>query len=159
MPIQKLKNYLDSHNIKYVTMSHSPAYTSPEIAAAAHIPGQILAKTIMVIIDGEMVMTVMPSNYRVDLDLLQYQLGAERVDLATEDEFRNMFPDCEIGAMPPFGNIYGMEVIVSDTLTVDKEIAFNAGTHRELMRLAYKDFERLVKPRVMSFTYKQAKAA
>ncbi len=149
MPVQQLKQFLDQERIKYVTIYHSPAFTAQEIAASAHIPGKELAKTVMLKIDGQMAMAVLPASYRVDLDRLTHLLNAERVELACEKEFKDKFPACEVGAMPPFGNLYGMETYVADTLAEDEEIAFNAGSHTELVRLAYADFERLVQPKVM----------
>jgi Ala-tRNA(Pro) deacylase len=152
MPVKKLKDFLDNQNIKYVTITHSPTYTAQEIAASAHIPGKVMAKTVMVKIDGKMAMAVLPASCKVDFDLLKKAAGASTVGLASEQEFKNLFPECEIGAMPPFGNLYGMEVFVADALAEDEEIAFNAGSHTELIRLAYKDFERLVKPKVVKFS-------
>jgi Ala-tRNA(Pro) deacylase len=152
MPVKKLKDFLDNQNIKYVTITHSPTYTAQEIAASAHIPGKDLAKTVMVKIDGNMAMAVLPASCKVDFDLLKKAAGASTVGLASEQEFKNLFPECEIGAMPPFGNLYGMEVFVADALAEDEEIVFNAGSHTELIRLAYKDFERLVKPKVVKFS-------
>jgi len=154
MPVKKLKEYLDRHQVKYVTISHPTVYTTQEIAASAHIPGKELAKTVMVKIDGKTAMAVLPASYRVDFDLLKKAAGASSVKLAGEEEFKNMFPDCEIGAMPPFGNLYGMDVFVAASLAEDAEIAFNAGSHSELIRLSYKDFERLVKPKLTKFSYK-----
>ena len=154
MPVKKLKEYLDSHQVKYVTISHSPVYTTQEIAGSAHIPGKELAKTVMVKIDGKVAMAVLPASYRVDFDLLKKAAGASSVELASEKEFENMFPDCEIGAMSPFGNLYGMDVFVAASLAEDTEIAFNAGSHNELIRLSYKDFEGLVKPKIAKFSYK-----
>jgi Ala-tRNA(Pro) deacylase len=152
MPVKKLKDFLDNQNIKYVTITHSPTYTAQEIAASAHIPGKVMAKTVMVKIDGKMAMAVLPASCKVDFDLLKKAAGASTVGLASEQEFKNLFPECEIGAMPPFGNLYGMEVFVADALAEDEEIAFNAGSHTELIRLAYKDFERLVKPKIVKFS-------
>ncbi|HPS00707.1 MAG TPA: YbaK/EbsC family protein [Candidatus Sumerlaeota bacterium] len=149
MPVEKLRAYLDENAVKYVSISHSRAYTAAEVAASAHIPGKKLAKVVMVKLDGKMAMYVTTANERLDLDLLGEACGAKTVELADEAEFIKIFPDCEIGAMPPFGNIYGMEVFVDESLTNDKEIAFNAGSHTELFRLAYKDFERLVGPTVV----------
>ena len=146
MSESRLKDFLDKEHIKYVTIGHSPAYTAQEIAAEAHIPGKELAKTVVVKIDGEMVMVVTPASEQVELDHLKQSLGASEVDLATESEFKDSFPDCETGAMPPFGNLYGMKVFVSQTLREDEQIAFNAGTHSELVRLPYTEFERLVEP-------------
>lgn len=154
MPVARLKEFLDSHNVKYVTISHSPAITAQEIAASAHIPGKELAKTVMVKIDGKMAMAVLPASHQVDFDLLKEVTGAERVELATEKEFSDLFPQCEVGAMPPFGNLYGMDVIVSKNLAEDDQIAFNAGSHTELIRLAYNDFERLVGPKVVRLSAK-----
>jgi len=152
MPTQKLKDFLDTNNVKYVILSHSKAYTAHEIAASAHIPAKELAKIVMVKVDGKMVMTVLPSSHRIDLVQLKDALKAKTVELATENEFKDMFPGCSLGAMPPFGNLYGVDVLVAQRLTEDKEIAFNAGTHTELIKLAYKDFEKLVKPKLLKFT-------
>jgi Ala-tRNA(Pro) deacylase len=152
MPATKLKEFLDSHNIKYVSITHSKAYTAQGIAAAAHISGKELAKTVMISIDGDMAMAVLPASEQVNLDSLKSALKAKKVELASERQFRDRFADCELGAMPPFGNLYNMRVIVDETLTHDKEIAFNAGTHLELIRLAFADFERLVQPTVLRFS-------
>jgi Ala-tRNA(Pro) deacylase len=147
MPVKKLKEYLDQEGVKYVAIVHSPAYTAQEIAANAHIPGKDVAKTVMVKLDGKMAMAVLPASYRVDFDLLKEATGAKKVELAGEKEFKDMFPGCEVGAMPPFGNLYGMDVYVAETLAEDEEIAFNAGSHSELLKLAYGDFDRLVRPK------------
>jgi len=152
MPVQRLKDFLDEHHVRYATISHSPAYTAQEIAASAHVPGKDLAKTVMVDIDGKMTMAVLPASCRVDLHELKEAVGAQQVKLACEKEFADKFPGCELGAMPPFGNLYDMEVYVSEALSKDKHIAFNAGSHTELIRLAYSDFERLVAPKVLSFS-------
>lgn len=149
MPVQKLKEFLDSQKVKYVTIYHSPAFTAQEIAASAHVPGKELAKTVMVKIDGRMAMVVLPASFRIDMQMLRQATGAANVELAGEKEFKDMFPACEVGAMPPFGNLYGMDVYVSETLSKDEEIAFNAGSHTELVRLAYADFARLVNPTVV----------
>ena len=153
MPVKKLRDFLDSHSIKYVTISHSQAYTAQEIASSAHIPGKELAKTVMIKIDGKMAMAVLPASYKVDFDLLKKNIGASKVELASEKEFQDIFPECDVGAMPPFGNLYGMEVFAAESLSEDEEITFNAGSHTELIRLAYKDFERLVKPKVLKFSF------
>ena len=152
MPATKLKEFLDDNNVKYVTIGHSLAYAAHEIAASAHVPAKELAKTVIVKVDGKMMMAVLPATHKIDLPKLQSALGAGSVELAGEEEFKDVFPGCALGAMPPFGNLYGLEVLVAQRLTEDKEIAFNAGTHTELMKLAYSDFERLVKPRVLKFT-------
>jgi Ala-tRNA(Pro) deacylase len=154
MPVKKLKEFLDSNNIKYVTISHSLAYTAQDIAASAHIPGRELAKTVIVKIDGKMSMAILPASDKIELDLLKEAVGSSKVELASEQEFEDLFPGCEIGAMPPFGNLYGMQVFVDENLTEDTEIVFNAGSHTELIRLSYKDYEKLVKPSVVKFSSK-----
>jgi Ala-tRNA(Pro) deacylase len=146
MSESRLKEFLDKEHVKYVTINHSPAFTAQEIAATAHIPGKELAKTVVVKIDGEMAMMVTAANEQVKLNSLKESLGANAVDLASEYEFKDAFPDCETGAMPPFGNLYGMKVFVSQALREDDQIAFNAGSHSELIRLPYTEFERLVEP-------------
>ncbi len=149
MPVANLRAYLDEQAVKYVSISHSRAYTAAEVAASAHIPGKKLAKVVMVKLDGKMAMYVTTANNRLDLERLGGLCGAQTAELADETEFIKLFPDCEIGAMPPFGNLYGMAVYVDRSLTDDEEIAFNAGSHTELFRLAYRDFERLVNPVVV----------
>lgn len=146
MAVKKLQEFLDSNNVKYRTIAHSVAYTAQEIAASAAVPGQELAKTIIVRIDGKLAMAVLPASYKVDTGLLAKAAGAEKVEIAEEKDFSDLFPGCELGAMPPFGNLYGMKVFVAEKLREDEEICFNAGTHHELIRLKYADFERLVKP-------------
>ena len=146
MPVQKLKDYLDEHDVQYVTISHSPAYTAQRIAELTRIPGKELAKTVIVKVDGELAMVVLPAAEHVRMEQLRKTLGAQQVELANEDEFKKAFPDCETGAMPPFGNLYGMNVFVSQALREDDEIAFSAGSHSELIRLPYADYERLVHP-------------
>lgn len=152
MALIRLREFLDSHNVKYVAISHSVAYTTQGVAALTHISGKELAKTVIVKIDGELAMAVLPASLHVDLSLLRTAAGANSATLASEEEFKNRFPDCETGAMPPFGNLYGMSVFADESLSRDKEIAFNAGSHRELLRLAWKDFEKLAKPRVAKFS-------
>ncbi|MDA0840856.1 MAG: YbaK/EbsC family protein [Planctomycetota bacterium] len=150
MPVRKLKEFLDANFVKYVCIRHSPAITAQEVAASAHISGKEIAKTVMVKIDGKLTMSVLPANEFVDLELLREIAGAHRVELATEADFEDRFPGCELGGMPPFGNLYGMDVYVSEALSEDEEIAFNAGNHSELIQLRYEDFRRLVQPKVIN---------
>lgn len=152
MPSRKLKEFLNSQQIKYVSIQHSPAYTAQEVAASTHVSGRDFAKAVMVNVEGAMAMVVLPANRKVVLADLREVLGAEKAKLASEEEFRSLFPDCDVGAMPPFGNLYGMEVYVAPSLAEEAEIAFNAGTHTEIIKMAYKDFERLVQPKVINFT-------
>lgn len=151
MPIQKLIQFLDEHLIQYIVIAHSKAYTAQGVAAISHISGNELAKTVMLNKDGELCMAVLPASKHVDFALFAKQTKSRDVSLASENDFRSSFPDCELGAMPPFGNLYGLPVYVDESLTHDKEIAFNAGSHLELVKLAYSDFERLVNPTVVNF--------
>ena len=149
MPVQQLREFLDSRGVKYLTIRHSLAYTAQEIAASAHVSGKEMAKTLVVKIDGRMALVVLPASEKVDLHQVRDETGARNVELATEAEFGSRFPECELGAMPPFGNLYGMETWVTESLTRDHEIAFNAGTHTEVIRMSYADFERLASPKVI----------
>ncbi|MCR4440503.1 MAG: YbaK/EbsC family protein [bacterium] len=151
MPVRTLKEFLDRNKVKYTTINHSTAYTAQEIAAAAHVPGKELAKTVVVKIDGKMALAVLPASRRIDFARLQQLAGAKKVELASEQEFKELFPECEVGAMPPFGNLYGIEVYAAQELAEDEQIAFNAGSHTQLIKLAYKDFERLVQPKIGQF--------
>jgi Ala-tRNA(Pro) deacylase len=151
MIVQKLKDFLDINKVKYVAIKHSTAYTAQEVAASAHVPGELLAKTVIVKVDGKLAMAVLRATDIIDMNRLEEVTDARNLELAQENEFRGLFPDCEIGAMPPFGNLYGIPVFVEERLSQDKEIAFNAGSHAELIRLAYEDFNRLVKPATGTF--------
>ena len=155
MAESKLREYLQSQNVEFTVIKHqSPVYTAQEIAASAHIPGKELAKTVMIKLDGELAMTVLPASYRVDFKLLQDGTGATKVELASEREFKGMFPDCEVGAMPPFGNLYGMTVYAAESLAEEVEIAFCGGTHTELIRMSFQDFKKLASPKIMKFSVK-----
>lgn len=156
MPLSLLREFLDKNRIKYLVISHSVAYTAQGIAALTHTPGKELAKTVILSIDGRLAMAVVPASFRIDLLRLRKHLRAESVELASEAEFRDQFSDCETGAMPPFGNLYGMEVFADENLAFDKEIAFNAGSHRELVRMSFEDFQRLVNPAMMSLVARKA---
>jgi Ala-tRNA(Pro) deacylase len=152
MLISALRELLDANGVAYETVNHDPSYTAQETAKVAHISGYRIAKTVMAKLDGKLAMVVLPATNHVNLDQLRRQTGAHRVELAHEDEFKDEFPECELGAMPPFGNLYGMEVFVEKLLGENETIAFNAGGHDELMTLAYRDFERLARPRVIDST-------
>jgi len=147
MPSKLLKDFLDENEIKYISLMHSMAFTAVDIAKSAHIPSRELAKTVVIKVDGELAMAVVPANYKVDLDILKQTLDTQQVELAKESEFTPRFNDCEVGAMPPFGLLYDMDVYVAESLSEDENIAFNAGSHLEIIQLPYKDYENLVKPR------------
>ncbi len=159
MPANKLREFLDANNIKYMTISHSPAFTAQEIAASSHIPGKEIAKTVIVKVDDYFAMAVLPASHQVDLKALKEATRASTVRLATETEFMNLFPDCEVGAMPPFGNLYDMPVFADESLAEDEEIAFNACTHKQLVRLATDDFAYLVRPTVLKFALRRKRTA
>ena len=149
MPVKKLKEFLDSNGVKYMTINHSIAYTAQEIAASACIPGKELAKTVILKVDGKMVMAVLSASEKIDFELLKKSFVTSKITLATENEFQSMFPECDIGAMPPFGNLYGLSVYVDPMLSEHGVIAFNAGTHTELIEMSYADFDSLVHPHVL----------
>ena len=153
MPIQKLKTFLDANNVKYTVIVHSRAFTAQEIAELTHIPGRELAKTVMVMIAGKAAMAVIPASHLVDFDCLSDVAGT-CVELADEGDFVELFPNCDVGAMPPFGNLYDMPVYVSEPLAQDEHIAFSAGLHSEVLRLQYADFKRLVNPIQGRFSYR-----
>jgi Ala-tRNA(Pro) deacylase len=152
VPIKRLKEFLDENDVKFVSISHSQAFTAQEIAAAAHLPGKELAKTVMVKLDGQLAMAVLPATDHIRVSRLEDISGAEKVEIASEEDFADLFPGCELGAMPPFGNLWDLDVFVDQRLREDEEIAFNAGSHTELIQLSYSDFERLVSPVVGAFS-------
>jgi Ala-tRNA(Pro) deacylase len=153
MPIlRKLVDFLDSHRIRYQVLTHSEAYTAQEVAALQHVPGKQMAKVVMVMSGGQPLMTVLPASRRLDLRRLRELVGGD-VRLETESEFAHLFPGCETGAEPPFGNLFGVEVLVDQELADNDEIVMNAGTHYQTVRMSYADFARLVQPRVADFTH------
>ena len=153
MAINKLKEFLDENNVRYITVSHSPAYTAQEIAAKAHLPGKEIAKTVLVKIEGKLAMAVLPGSFKINFENLKKVLGSDNIRLADEHEFIDRFPDCEVGAMPPFGNLYGVDVFVANSLAEDEEIAFNACSHSQLIKMSYSDYERLVNPVRLDFAF------
>jgi Ala-tRNA(Pro) deacylase len=150
--LKRLKEYLEKNQVPYEVGYHQRVFTAQETAAAEHVPGRELAKVVMVKADGKMVMLVLPASYRVDMEKLKGILKSKKVEKAKEGEFQDLFPDCEIGAMPPFGNLYNLEVWVDQVLTEDKDIAFNAGSHVETLKIEYSDYARLVNPKVGQFS-------
>jgi Ala-tRNA(Pro) deacylase len=150
--LKKLKDYLEKNQVRYEVGYHERVYTSQEIAAAMHVPGKELTKVIMVKADGKMVMLVLPASYRVDTKKLKKVVKCKRLGIAKEKDFEELFPDCEIGAMPPFGNLYHLEVWVDQVLTQDEFIVFQAGSHVETLRIKYSDYARLVNPRMGDFS-------
>ena len=150
MTVANVKEFLKANGVSHIVIPHPLAFTATSVAGAAHIPGKEMAKTVVVNLDGRPVLAVLPADRKVDLERLRRATGATTIELTSEREFTADFPGCEVGAMPPFGNLYGLEVFVDPHLAADPEIAFNAGTHTELIRMSYKDFERLVKPKLVA---------
>lgn len=151
MILSKLRSFLDTHAVRYTTCTHSVAFTAQELARTTHLPGRDIAKTVVVWMDGSMALAVLPATHVIDFGLLRKGSGAKEMEIASEPEFKDAFPECELGAMPPFGNLFNMRTFVDIRLAEDNEIAFNAGNHREMVKLSYSDFERLVKPLVFRF--------
>jgi len=153
MPIlTKLREFLEQEKVAYSVHSHPEAYTALEIAALEHVKGRMLAKVVIVTDAGALLMVVLPADRRVDFRKVAAVLGIEELRLAQESEFRDRFPACEVGAMPPFGNLFGLPVLVDDQLAENDEIVFNAGTHTLTAKLRFADFRRLVQPRIASLS-------
>ena len=149
--LTKLREFLDKQKVTYEVLTHRQAFTAQEVAQAQHVRGAELAKVVMLRSGGQFLMTVLPAPHRIDLDRARAATAKPDLAFATEQEFQGLFPECEAGAMPPFGNLYGLPVYVDQTLTRDKDIVFNAGTHTLTVKMKYADFARLVQPKVCSF--------
>jgi Ala-tRNA(Pro) deacylase len=150
MPAEKLTEFLKANQARYATIVHSPAYTAAEVAQSAHIKGEHLANSVILNADNRLLMIVLPASHRIDLDALKPVIGSAKLELSSEKEFKDLFPTCEPGALPPFGNLYGMDVYFADCLAEDELITFCAGTYSELIQMEYKDFQRLVEPKLIS---------
>lgn len=160
MPVlKKLKEVLDEHKVSYEVFNHALAYTAQEVAARQHCSGNEMAKVVMLEVDDALVMGVIPASRKANLGVVVKSLGAKTVRLASEDEFIARFPGCEIGAMPPFGNLFGVPVFVDPALEKDEYIYFNAGNHVQTVRMQYKDFARLVKPKIARLIEETGKKA
>jgi len=149
--LELLEGYLNTEGVAYTIDEHPPRYTAQELARVEHVSGRLIAKAVMVVADGNPVMVVVPGVAKVDPGAVRKALGAEEVRLAVEEEFGRLFPDCEVGAMPPFGNLYGVPVLVDAALAGDPVIFFNAGSHRRTVTMTYADYARLVRPAVGAF--------
>jgi Ala-tRNA(Pro) deacylase len=149
MSLPALEQYLREFRAPFTTLSHAAAFRATEVAARAGVPCAQMAKPVLVNIDGALAMAVVPADARVDLARLREQTDAGSAVLATEDEFGERFPECELGAMPPFGNLYGMPLYMDRRLADDDAVCFNAGSHTDLIRMRTEDFERLAHPVVL----------
>ncbi len=149
--LHKSIEILRTNNVPYEEIAHSPTYTAEQTAHTTHISGKHLTKTVIVEIDGEMAMTILHTDEHVSISRLRELTGAHEVRIVSEQEFMEKFPDCEMGALPPFGNLYDMPVFVSPAVDQDENIIFNPGSHSDLVRISYQDFKRLVHPAVLDF--------
>ncbi len=148
---EELEAYLRESKAPFQVQHHALAYTAQEVAAAEHIPGRMLAKVVMVLGDGKLAMFVLPAPARVDLERVAAVLGVKEARLANEEQFADRFPGCEVGAMPPFGNLYDLPVYADKSLAEDETIVFEAGTHTDTMSMKYADYERLAQPTAAEF--------
>jgi Ala-tRNA(Pro) deacylase len=150
--LEKIKQYLEESQAPYEVILHEEVYTAQELAQALHTPGRDLVKAVVVKADASPVMLVLPASRKIDLAALKKILGVQSLFLAPEPELKALFPEAEVGAMPPFGNLYNIEAYVDESLAGDEHITFNAGTHYEAIRMRYRDFARLSRPRMARFT-------
>jgi Ala-tRNA(Pro) deacylase len=157
--LKKLREIFDEAKVPYEIYTHPLAYTAQEIAAQQHVSGNEMAKVVMLEVDDALVMGVIAGNHKVSLERVRASLGAARVRLATEDEFISRFPGCEIGAMPPFGNLFGLKLFVDPALEKDEYIYFNAGNHVQTVKMKYADFVALAKPQVVRLVEERKKKA
>jgi len=144
---------LDKSGVKYEVTEHPPAFTAQQMAAAEHEPGQYVAKPVVIKADGEYVMCVLSACYKIDLKALKSQIGAKSVELAEEKDIGKIFDDCELGAEPPFGNLYDLPTIMDKALEGDDHITFQGGTHDKAIRMSMADYRKLVEPKVLEFSY------
>ncbi len=159
MPVRPVTEFLDRNNVNYHSYNHPPAVTAQEVAQSAHIPGAQLAKTVIICGDGQLAMAVLPAHQRINGNALRNLMNVQELRLATEAEFRERFPQCETGGMPPLGNLYDMKVYMERSLLNDDWIAFNAGTHTEVIKMDSGVFKRLVKPVMGTFARAREPAA
>jgi Ala-tRNA(Pro) deacylase len=156
---ERLESYLRQQQVAFDVQQHDTAFTAQEVAQAEHIPGKLVAKSVVAWADGQLIMLVLPATSRVEFAGLNEAIGTHMTRLAHEEEFTDAFPDCEVGAMPPFGNLYDIPVYVDKSLTEDETIVFPAGVHTESMSLRYVDFARLVEPTIAEFAVPRVAAA
>ena len=151
---KKLADFLKTNKVKFEKITHAETFTSQETAQVEHLPGKEVAKVVMAKADGKDVMAVLPASFKLDLNKLKKLVRAKDVRLASEQEFTKLFPDCDKGAMPPFGNLYEVPFYVDSALAENSEIVFNAGTHKESIKMAYKDYARLAKPELADLQWR-----
>ncbi len=148
----RLINFLDYHNIKFKLLNHDTTYTCEQLAHKLHVSPSNIAKTVIIKYDKGFAMIVLPADKKIVLRYLKNMLTSDNLELAKESEFKKLFPDCEPGAMPPFGNLYKLPVFVARSLTHDDEIIFNAGTHCDAIKMKFDDYTRIVSPNISFFS-------
>ena len=146
-------DFLDKSGVNYEVTEHQPTFTAQNLAAVEHEPGKFVAKPVIVNADGKYVMCVLSASSKIDLKTLKDQLGAKSVELATEEEIAEIFKDCDLGAEPPFGNLYNLETVIDKDLEKDDHIMFQAGSHKKAIRMNMADYQKLVNPKVLKFSY------
>ncbi len=151
----QVTDFLKKSKVKYKLTKHEPSYTAQNLAAAEHEPGRFVAKPVIVKADGKFVMCVLAAPHKIDFKALKKQLGAKSVKLAEEKDIGELFPDCELGAEPPFGNLYDLPTVMDKSLEADDHIAFQAGSYEKAVRMTMKDYRKLAEPEVFEFTYQQ----
>ena len=149
----RVTEFLDKSGVKYEVTEHEPAFTAQQMAAVEHEPGKYVAKPVIVKADDKYVMCVLSACYKVDLRALKKQLGAKSVEIAEEKEIEKIFPDCELGAVPPFGNLYDLPTYMDKALEEDDHIMFQGGSHEKSIRMSMDDYRKLVAPEVLEFSY------
>jgi len=145
--------YLDEMGVKYEVKQHSPSFTAQEMAAQEHEAGKFVAKPVLIKADEKYYMCVLPAPYKIDMDVLKDQLGAKQLSLAQEEDMAKVFADCDLGAEPPFGNLYDLPTIMDKRLEADEHILFQSGTHEKAVRMSMGDYKKLVKPKILAFSY------
>ncbi|MGH9592309.1 MAG: aminoacyl-tRNA deacylase [Bryobacteraceae bacterium] len=149
----RLIDFLNQNKVRYEVLHHPEAFTAQELAAIEHVKGRSHAKVVMVRAGAELVMAVLPTDQRIDLEKLGKATGRETA-LAKEEEFKALFPDCAVGTMPPFGQLYGVGTYLDKSLSESDRIVFEAGTHSDAVKMRYADYERLTKPTIADFAVK-----
>lgn len=151
----KVLEFLDNASVKYEVSQHRPTFTAQQMAAEEHVPGMQVAKPVVIKADDQFYLCVLPACCKIDLDALKSQLGASQLDLADETEMVVLFPDCEVGAEPPLGRLYGLTTLMDKTLETDDFIVFQAGTHANAVKMEMAEYKKLISPRLLSFSYHQ----
>lgn len=149
---EKLIGFLKEQNISYEVLVHPEAFTAQQVAHAIHESGKALAKTVVLNADGNYIMAVIPGHHKVKMEAVKNLIGAKDVRIAPEETLRGLFPDCDLGAMPPLGKLYGMKVVVSESLAQSKELIFNACTHTDCLKMKFSDYQKITDPQIAAIS-------